>query len=486
MTDTSTDARQPFDYLALRAVLTPNGACFDALDQTLTFEEVHRHATQIAGVMREIGVRPGDTVALELPTGMHLLFLEAVFHEAAISCMLQSVAANEDTFVADWLFSSAADSSRLARRTVPVDREFLQRVRAQRTDIPALRYPSAQSICRVVFSSGTTGFPKPVAFTVEMIEYRARAAARFWMHTPPFMSLLDVGTVSGFQTFYSSVMRGVPYLVPGTAEHNLAQIQRHSVASIKASPAQIAALTEAVLRAQVKTESLRIVQFAGTSLPPPVARSARAAMGAQIHNLYGSTETGTISARYEDSDSPFDAGTVTPESEVQVVDDAHNPLPSGEVGIIRYRRPLQAVGYYQDPEATASSFRDGWFYPGDNGSLSSDGRLTLAGRTSEMVNAGGVKIDPARVDAFAAELTGIRDVAGFAHVNRTGMTEFILAIVCNEFFDSQRAVEELTHAFGTARPSVLFQVPSIPRNDMGKPLRQELALVYARTLQPGM
>ncbi len=472
-------AIQPFDHLARRAADDPDGLFCHALSQKLTYGQAATAARQVAGELRALGVRPGDVVALELPAVLHLVFLEALFHEAAVGCQVASVPGDRRRLIADWIFTTETGTSPAARRTVTVDAAFLRRTQARSTEIAPHAYASPQSICRIVFSSGTTGYPKPVAFTVEMIEYRAVCAAGFWMRTPPFLSLLDIGTVSGFQAFYASVMRGEPYLVPGDPNHNVALMDLHAVASIKASPAQIAALIDALATEGTKVPALRVIQFAGSILPAPVAAAARRITGAEIHNLYGSTETGTVATRYEDSDDPFDAGYVADGAEVRIVDADGRPVPAGTTGVIQYRRPLQATEYFRDPEATARAFRDGWFLPGDLGTLSSDGRLRLEGRASEIVNAGGVKIDPARLDAAVTGLPGIRDAAGFAVVNRLGLTEIALAVVPGAGFDAEALVRRLRANLGSAAPTVLFTVDAIPRNRLGKPLRHEIAARYA-------
>ena len=472
---------QPFDHLAARAREQPQGTFFHGLAQSMAYGDAFRYAKRLGALLRRVGVRPGDTVALDLPTGLHLLFLEALFHEAAVSCMVPAAGSSEHAFRADWLLSSRAAQSPLAQRTLLVDGAFLRRAEAEPADLPAHRFASPDSLCRIMFSSGTTGFPKPIAFTVGMVEFRSVVGPGVWMRNPPFLSLLDLGTVSGFLTFHASVMRGQPYLLPGKAAHNIDQINLHRVASIKASPAQIAELVHELETTRASVPSLRCIQFAGTSLPAKVAKAARRVTGARIGNLYGSTEAGTVTVREEDSDDPFDAGCLVEGSQLQIVDDDDRVLPAGSVGRIRYRRPFQAEGYYRDPEATALWFRDGWFYPGDNGSLGPDGRLTLAGRTSEIVNAGGVKIDPARVDALASTHPGVVDAAGFACEDATGMTEFVLAVVPGEGFDASSLVRALVTAFGSARPSTIVTVEQVPRNPMGKPLRSELARLYAES-----
>ena len=343
-----------------------------------------------------------------------------------------------------------------------------------------LRYESDESICRIVFSSGTTGIPKPVAFSVDMIERRTPIATGFWMNTLPFMSLLDIGTISGFTTFYSSVMNGHTYLVPGTPTHNLEQINKHKVTSIKASPSQIAELAREINLSGIETPTLEIIQSVGSILPSQVAKAARKATGAKIYNVYGSTETGVVTIRSEDSDDPFDAGKIVEGARLQIVDTFDNPLSIGEVGVIRYQRAFQANGYFRDPDASTLAFKDGWFYPGDIGSLSADGQLRLAGRSSEIINAGGVKIDPAKVDEAALEVTGVQDVAGFGCEDEMGVTQFVIAVVPGIDFNADRLIEKLQLEFGSARPSTILTVDEIPRNVMGKPLRSQLASQYLK------
>ena len=452
---------------------------FDAGHVAMTFRVAHLEVKRIAAYLRLAGVKPGQTVAIELPATLHLLFAEAVFHEAAIGCMVPTMVAS-GTFVPDWLFTNSTDRKIPSRNRVQIDAKAMMLISAQSTNATPIRYPSDSSVCRLVFSSGTTGQPKPVAFTIEALEYRADAASAIWMHNPPFMSLLDVGTVSGFQTFYASIKRVRTYIVPGQPAHNLAQLNKHQIRSIKASPAQISELVEEAIRTNVKVPILEIIQSAGSMLPPKLAKSAREVFGVKIFNLYGATESGTVAARYEDSDDPIDAGFITAGTELQIVDEMHNPLPEGKIGAIRYRRKFQIAAYFRDEVDSSNVFRDGWFYPGDNGSMTREGRLLLSNRSSEIINAGGVKIDPAQVDAVAIETPGVQDAAGFSVENEYGITTFILAIVTTKEFQADQLISLLTEKFGTARPSKLVIVEQIPRNAMGKALRNDLKQIYTQ------
>ena len=97
--------------------------------------------------------------------------------------------------------------------------------------------------------------------------------------------------------------------------------------------------------------------------------------------------------------------------EVQVVDEAHERLPPGEVGRLRYRSPGCATGFSLDPDASVEAFRDGWFYPGDLAQLDADGFLTLAGRAKDMIIRGGINIYPEEIEATLMAHPAVADAA---------------------------------------------------------------------------
>ena len=194
---------------------------------------------------------------------------------------------------------------------------------------------------------------------------------------------------------------------------------------------------------------------------------------ARIYNSYGSTESGHI-AIYEITNKNETGAWIRPPVTLQIVDDNDQPLPAMSVGHIRYKRPGMATSYYNNPEATAQYFRDGFFYPGDLAYLDHAGRLVLQGRSNEVINLGGVKINPERIDAIALTQIGIKDCAVFAHLNEAGVEELAIALVVDEGFDK----ESFEKAMSKDSPYPIRRaiiVKEIPRNENGKILRNLLA-----------
>ena len=82
------------------------------------------------------------------------------------------------------------------------------------------------------------------------------------------------------------------------------------------------------------------------------------------------------------------------------------------------------AGYLNDPDATARFFREGWFYTGDTGSITEERALAVAGRSSERINAGGVKVAPEIIESAVQSLKGVQDCAAFRGVYRLTGVEF--------------------------------------------------------------
>ena len=96
-----------------------------------------------------------------------------------------------------------------------------------------------------------------------------------------------------------------------------------------------------------------------------------------------------------------------------MVDDAGKALPPGEVGLLRYRGPGVADGYYRDEEASREAFRDGWFYPGDLAARNERGYIFLRGRRKDMILRGGINIYPAEIEATLMLHPAVAEAAVF-------------------------------------------------------------------------
>jgi acyl-coenzyme A synthetase/AMP-(fatty) acid ligase len=470
---------QPLDVLTSAAIELPEGLFYADSDQSLTFVEAYGLSAQFAGELRRLGVSPGDSVAIDLPAGMQVLFSFAAFHLAAASATA-SVPTAPSEIEWDWWVTSSDQPPGNARNVIIVDNAFLIRAAGLPTVLAPTPYPSDNSVCRFSFTSGTTGRPKAVALTVSMVEHRSLDAGRLFERDAPFLCTLGLSTTSGFHTLVACTRAQLPYLAPGDGLRNRDTILRHGVAALKGSPQQISDIIGVSTGGDVK--SIRTLYSAGGKLSQSLIDGVRRVSDAKIVNLFGSSEAGRASeTEISEKVDPDFAGVVVSQTVVEVIDDLGNPLANGETGVIRYRAPHMAVGYVGDSTATADAFRDGWFYPGDVGRLLDDGSLFLEGRVADTLNAGGVKIDPTAFEEFAATLSGVSEAIGFVHDNERGVPQFVLAIA-GTGINVLNVSRELETKFGQSRPSGIFSLPAIPRTESGKVSRRLTAELYSESI----
>jgi long-chain acyl-CoA synthetase len=475
---TSESPPNPFLYLQENADNDPNGVFSRSPDQTVTNAQAVVSVKKLAYELRRLGVKPGDVIALELPDQLSILFTEAVYHEAAISTIIPDGYVADGVFQVDWIFSSRTPSPQRGAEVISVDSRFLQQVEQNPYGISPRDEPF--DTLRIVYSSGTTGTPNAIPLT-------RKALASFddaldtWFQGDPFLVLMDFGTPWGFGGFYLSVKGGRPFLsVGGAAPEAIVRVAaENSVTSLKGSPAQIAGLVDELEALGRTLPSVETVWFGGTVMPPGVAeRVRRATEGCDIFGMYGSTEATIATSRLYESEDPSNAGQILPGSRVGIVDEDDRVVPDGTPGRIRHRSPGMVHEYLGDAEASARAFRDGWFYSGDLGFIRPDGGLTLTGRESEVLNAGGVKIDPVKLDHFAIRNAHVTDACSFEYETSSGLRQIGIALVADDDIDVQALVVDFKAEFGNAAPTLVARVDSIPRNAMGKPMRRTLAEKY--------
>lgn len=464
--------QNPFELLVENASNNPDGIAVASTGLTLTWHEMHDLAVRFASRLRKAGVKPGQVVAISANQVIEAVLIAAVFHEAAISCTLPKNFKETAEFKFDWLFSAEPNAA-FARRNVVIDDQWVQAASYESLGNPMHEYEDEQSICRLVFSSGTTGNPKAVPFSIKNIHYRTVSAANYWMPEQPFMALLALPSVSGFQTYFASLSLGHTYFAPGNAIDNAQLIAKYQVKAIKASPIQLSELLAEAKSQNLKLESLKVIESAGSTLPDQLAVELERYFGAQVVNLYGSSEVGTVATRTALSQSNGLAGKIVGDVEVQIVDEHLNQLAAGETGTIRIKRAHQALGYFRNSEASETGFKQGWFYPGDRGYIQGD-QLYLAGRTSELLNAAGVKVDPNRIEQVALEFEGIEDAAAFTKVLENSVEVIALAVVSSKPIDAQKLSEFLKVNLGDAAPKYILRKTEISRTLTGKVLRSEL------------
>ena len=472
--------RTPSDSLRHWAITTPSAVWIDTGDQAVTFAAAERMAGQLLSYLRTLGFQRGDVVALDLPPTLHAVFTVALFRLGAISCAYPRLVV-QGSFSCNWLISASVTESPVAEHTLYLASHNISLI-DELEPIEATDPLQHDEDFRLIFSSGTTGKPKPIAVSSDLMAQRADHSVATRPAGSSYFCALDFSTTAGLRTLLWCLREGLSYLVPGDGGRNLAQMKRRLVDVATMSPDQMRTLLQAAESAGEHLPALHSVVYAGSFLDPKLAERFRNWFGIKLFTSLGSTEAGIITVRPYESDDSSDVGYVVDDLEFEIVDENDQPLPTGTVGQIRYRRPRDPVEYFRDPDATARVFRHGWCYPGDLGELTDDGRLLLRGRADDLVNVGGVKVDPSIFDPVAREVIGVTDAAGFSFREPNGSEVLAVAVVTTFGFREQELLDALAQAFGTRQPTVVVQIEAIPKTATGKTMRSELATLVEQGL----
>ena len=264
-------------------------------------------------------------------------------------------------------------------------------------------------------------------------------------------------------------------------------ISQHRIARIEGSPAQYRDMLRSSDPSMFDLSSLRLAVTAGSVIPPKLVYDIRSKLCATLLNVYGSTEAGLVSLGLALPGDPFgSSGRVTPWVKAEVVDENDRVLPAGQEGMLRFNCEDMPHAYMNDPRANELHFRGKWFYSGDMGTISSDRILTLSGRSSEHLNAGGVKVSPFTIENHVAAFPGISECAVFGASDEFGLESIYAAVVADGPVDIPALQAYCASALGAKAPTNFLQMPALPRNAAGKVSRADLAQIASAQTRKGI
>jgi len=357
--------------------------------------------------------------------------------------------------------------------------------------LPAVqdRLLSPDTPSRFVITSGTTGRAKAIRLSAGQLRkrYTQTGPALGLGRNSRYLTLLGVNAIGGVQGPLASWHAGASVVLdfPSAAHKSAEIILTHRPTVIHASPNQLSGLLREWPRGRAPEGDLLIVS-SGSALPATVSREIRMRVTSRLYTSYGATECSRMAIAFAAAadERPGYVGVAPSNAVVQVVDDENRILPAGEPGRVRAWSEGMASEYFEDPEATAVHFIDGWFYPGDLGSMDTGGGLTLLGRATEVINLGGVKLVPERIDEALSAVPGVKDLAVFS-LPEEAADQLWIALVASEGFEERNLVAEYRRSFpGTPKPRIVL-LEEIPRTEMGKPRRAELQLKIREGLKNG-
>jgi len=277
-------------------------------------------------------------------------------------------------------------------------------------------------LCDMLFTSGTTGYPKGVMYghlqcLMAIDAWATRVGIRRGdrlLVIPPFFHAF--GYRSGAIV---SMMRGAALLPHQTydAEEILRRVERERVSVIPGPPAIFHGMLQHPRMAEFDRSSLRLGITGGAVVPATLIRRMREELGfAGVVNGYGLTECGgygtMCSADDTDEQIANTAGKAFPGTEVRIMGEDGRLLPDGERGEVVLRGYIVMQGYFNDPESTAKTIdKDGWLHSGDIGYFDANGDLRIEDRLKDMFITGGFNCYPAEIERLMSTHPAIGQIA---------------------------------------------------------------------------
>jgi fatty-acyl-CoA synthase len=232
--------------------------------------------------------------------------------------------------------------------------------------------------------------------------------------------------------------------------------------------------------------SLRKGYYGASAMPVEILREiAERLPGVRLFNFYGQTEMSPMATLLRPEDQMRKAGSAGLPSinvETRVVDDEDRALPPGEVGEIVHRSPHAMLGYWDDPEKTAETFRNGWFHSGDLGVIDDEGYLSVVDRKKDMIKTGGENVASREVEETIYAHPAVKEVAIFGISDPRWIEAVTAAVVLRDGEDVTEA--ELVsfcreRLAGFKVPKYVVLLDELPKNASGKLLKRELRDRYA-------
>ena len=400
-------------------------------DHRLSFADLHHGANQISAVLAELGIGVGDRVVTWCDNTIDLvpLFVGLARHGAVFAPTNGNLSLDEVSPIATLIQPSllvvdaprAGDAPELARllgvdwivadtvtRSTEVDpaRSFYARLAdadgADPSPIPGL---SERSPHVVFFTSGSTGKPKGVVISHRASVLRSHPGAQLEPRGAlicPF-PLFHMGAWTlAMQQWHA---RDAIVFTSAVGADICAAVERHRATRVYLIPAVARRVLDHL--AAGGRHDLTSVRFAdtGTSATPPglLAEIARTFPNAVLRVFYGSTEAANVAALdHADFDrKPGSCGTPSPFTDVRRAD----------TGELQVRNAVMFDGYFNNPDATAAAFDDGWYRTGDRVEIDADGFLSITGRLHDVIRTGGETVAPLEVEQTLATHPDITDVA---------------------------------------------------------------------------
>ncbi|MBN1104785.1 MAG: long-chain-fatty-acid--CoA ligase [Deltaproteobacteria bacterium] len=357
--------------------------------------------------------------------------------------------------------------------------------------------PEEQSPSHILYTSGTTGFPKGAvlshrnmlaAIRINVIEEQIVAENRFLGVGPLFH-------VAPLHILLAFLYRGCSCTIVRQFDPKkvLETIQKERITNLFLVPAMLKAVLDFPELARYDLSSLSTIAYGGSPTPKDLLLRGLKTLGPIFLQVYGSTETGLTSVLYKGDHMIMDSkgehkyihtcGRGVVDFLVRTVDESGTDTAPGKAGEIVVRGESVMQGYWGRPEETEKAFIHGWFCTGDVGTLDDEGYLSILDRKKDVIISGGENIYPAEIESLLSLLPQVSESAVIGVPDeRWGETvKAVIVLKKGESLSSAEVTEFCKRNLASyKKPTTVDFVEELPKNSTGKTLKRILREHFAK------
>ena len=511
------------EFLTISTAIVPDRLAMIFEDKRITYAELEARANRLSNALGELGVGAGDRIAI-LQVNCNE-YIEAYFATARLDAVYVPLNFRARAEELTHMLNDAAP------KVILVGSRYVNLVKECADNVESLehfvaledevegwhsydalieggdeyeRAPQSgdDDLTMILFTSGTTSFPKGVMLTHESFSSYILSTV-----TPadPFEEDTNILTVplyhvAGVQAVMAAIFGGRTLLIQRQFEAKqwMQLVERERASRAMMVPTMLKMLMDHPEFHEHDLSSLQVITYGAAPMPVPVIRQAiQEFPGTYFINAFGQTETAATITMLPPEDHVLEGdeeeierklkhlgsiGKPLGDVEVRIFDEYGEPVAAGETGEIAARGTRLMKGYWNQEDATTETIRDGWLFTGDLGYQDEDGYIYLAGRAKDFIKRGGEMVSPEEVEQVLQSHDAIEEAA-IIGVPDLDWGERVRALVVLK--DGAVVSEEDISEYCRQRlasfkkPESVIFCNELPRNQMGKVLKRILKEEYS-------
>jgi amino acid adenylation domain-containing protein len=518
------DFRSPIEEPRFKSIVETFRNCVDRHpdapaivrgDDRLSYLELQTMVTALCRVLRNMGVKTGDTVAVSGTRSAEIVIaITAVFAARAVLVIVDESLpeARKELFIresgASYRIDATAQTVGGIQGISPDGAAILRGwAETSAVDDEINSFPGSDEAAYIFFTSGTTGTPKAVVGCHKGLSHFLDWQRRHFNVGvgDRCAQLINLSFDAVLRDIFLPLTSGACLCIPESSEvaagQTIGWIARQSITILHTVPTLMRAWIQSSLTHEV-AGALRFAFLSGEGLPKKLVEDIRAVfVNSTVVNFYGPTETVFIKTFYVVPEPPRDGiqlvGKPLPQTQILLFKDRETVCSPGETGEVVIRTPFRTLGYLNEQHDKTSGFQpnpftsdphDLVYFTGDLGRLNGNDELEIVGRLDDQLKIRGVRVDPTEIRAALERHEEVKqcEVVGITGPKGMELVAFVIPSV-SPGPEARALREHLARLVPSSLiPSKFYSLNSFPVGPTGKVQKKELLALASRPRQSGM